>query len=128
MIEYDIVIRGATKEDIEQLSQYPIPRTGYAWSVEYKGELVAIAGAYFEYKSAFCFSSSKKDIKCTNKQKWIVVKKLFNKILKESKGRTIYAFTDNELKTSPTLLKHLGFKEQEEGIWIWHKWPHLYCL
>ena len=113
----DFVIRPATRADVHSFTGGLWPYAGHIWAADYKDELVAVAGVIKSGEEMLAFSTLDDDIPVPKRVMWLGAKELWANIKGVSCGKMVRAIADRH--TSPVLLSHLGFVQQQGDEWTW---------
>lgn len=113
----DYNIRPATQEDMVAMFGKLPPYSSKALAVEYKEELVCLAGIMYQPSSHMAFSAIVEDIDVPKKTMWRGALELWE-IIKTWED-TLYAVCDKKHPNSPAFLRRLGFQEIQSGVFKW---------
>lgn len=107
MTKDKVLIRGATKADIEMFYEGKLTKTVRAWVAELDGEVVAVVGVIREPTVMVAFSSVKKGLEVGKMTIWKTALRFWDNI--KALGYPVRAIAHPEIPGSAAFLERLGF-------------------
>ena len=116
-----VEMRDATQEDVVQISNATLQRTGRTYAVEADGTLIAVAGYYFDHGRVVMYSMIAPIAKEKSAFYALDIVRSARRVIKEATafGLPLFTASDETIPGSEKLLQYLGFQHQEGGIWLW---------
>jgi hypothetical protein len=103
-----VLIRTATRQDIETLYPAFAAKSGRCWAVDYDGELAALAGVIREPLVMIAFSVTRPGLEVPPMTIWRTALKLWKNI--RDIGVPVRAIADQSVPGSAAFLERLGFQ------------------
>ena len=115
-----VVIRRATREDVEAFGELPHSPTIKAWVGDVDGRIVGIGGFYF-YKGRWVGFCDLTEEASRYKVSFIRAARLAMDDMKRAGHKFIYAEVDPDYPMAPKWVGRLGFQKTKSGIWRWRQ-------
>lgn len=115
-----LVVRRATKADIDAFGDLPHSPTMRAWCGDLDGEIIGIGGFYF-HKGRWVGFCDLKEEASRYKVAFIKTARLAMNEMKRSGHRIIYAQVDENYPLAHKWVGALGFKKTKSGVWRWRQ-------